>query len=291
MLRMGAGTRSKEKDKDKIPGMLKVSPPSVKSPLTDVASSPGNPCQFPSQDLLSACAARFFEQVHCLYWIYSAESFYTRLETTYSGDAGQLTASWLCSLHGIVALCASCEPSPNGLVNGQRAHDSLEMAKSLVTRVCDEADLDSIRALIVLVSILVTLIEYVLIIVLQSLAFQSNGFTNSAYLYIGLAVRIAFSLGLHLDKYSTKGGVVSQAHARRLWWTLYLVDQDLSLALGKPSMNSPPNETSWKPPLPSEFVCTSLKQARGIFLTRLRLSAQAHIRRTDISNNVYVSLR
>ncbi|KAF5967708.1 hypothetical protein FBULB1_11088 [Fusarium bulbicola] len=237
MLRMGAGTRSKDKDKDKIPGMLKVSPPSVKSPLTDAASSPGNPCQFPSQDLLSACAARFFEQVHCLYWIYSAESFYTRLETTYSGDTGQLTASWLCSLHGIVALCASCEPSPNGLVNGQRAHDSLEMAKSLVTRVCDEADLDSIRALIVL-----------------SLAFQSNGFTNSAYLYIGLAVRIAFSLGLHLDKYSTKSGVVSQAHARRLWWTLYLVDQDLSLALGKPSMNSPPNETCWKPPLPSEFV-------------------------------------
>ncbi|KAH7213155.1 hypothetical protein DER44DRAFT_692412, partial [Fusarium oxysporum] len=237
MLRMGAGARSKEKDRDKIPGMLKVSPPSVKSPLTDAASSPGNPCQFPSQDLLSACAARFFEQVHCLYWIYSAESFYTRLETTHSGDVGQITASWLCSLHSIVALCASCEPSPNGLVNGQRAHDSLEMAKSLVTRVCDEADLDSIRALIVL-----------------SLAFHSNGFTNSAYLHIGLAVRIAFSLGLHLDKYSTKSGVVSQAHARRLWWTLYLVDQDLSLALGKPGMNSPPNETSWKPPLPSEFV-------------------------------------
>ncbi|KAJ4029350.1 hypothetical protein NW758_013579 [Fusarium oxysporum] len=237
MLRMGAGTRSKEKDKDKIPGMLKVSPPSAKSPLTDAASSPGNPCQFPSQELLSACAARFFEQVHCLYWIYSAESFYTRLETTYSGDSGQLTASWLCSLHGIVALCASCEPSANGLVNGQRAHDSLEMAKSLVTKVCDEADLDSIRALIVL-----------------SLAFHSNGFTNSAYLHIGLAVRIAFSLGLHLDKYSTKSGVVSQAHARRLWWTLYLLDQDLSLALGKPSMNSPLNETSWKPPLPSEFV-------------------------------------
>src|SRR6478736_8004576 len=81
MLRMGAGTRSKEKDKDKIPGMLKVSPPSAKSPLTDAASSPGNPCQFPSQELLSACAARFFEQVHCLYWIYSAETFYTRLET------------------------------------------------------------------------------------------------------------------------------------------------------------------------------------------------------------------
>ncbi|KAF9773349.1 hypothetical protein IL306_008882 [Fusarium sp. DS 682] len=251
MFRMGAATRNKDKDKDKIPGMLKVSPPSVKSPLTDAASSPGNPCQFPSQDLLSACAARFFEQVHCLYWIYSAESFYTRLESTYSGDGGQMTASWLCSLHSIVALCASCEPSPNGLVNGQRAHDSLEMAKSLVSRVCDEADLDSVRALIVL-----------------SLAFQSNGFTNSAYLHIGLAVRIAFSLGLHLDKYSTKSGVVSQAHARRLWWTLYLLDQDLSLALGKPSMNSPPNETSWKPPLPSEFVSAYYNVSHGFTLTQ-----------------------
>lgn len=152
MLKMGAGIRNNDKDKDKIPGMLKVSPPSVKSPWTDAASSPGNPCQFPSQDLLSACAARFFEQVHCLYWIYSAESFYTRLESTYSGDSGQQTASWHCSLDSIVALCGSCEPSPHGQVNGQRAHDSLEMAKSLVSRVCDEADLDSVRALIVLVS-------------------------------------------------------------------------------------------------------------------------------------------
>ncbi|KAF5559218.1 hypothetical protein FMEXI_91 [Fusarium mexicanum] len=253
MLRMGAGTRSKEKDKDKIPGMLKVSPPSVKSPLTDAASSPGNPCQFPSQDLLSACAARFFEQVHCLYWIYSAESFYTRLETMYSGDNGQLTASWLCSLHGIVALCASCEPSPNGLVNGPRAHDSLEMAKSLVTRVCDEADLDSIRALIVL-----------------SLAFQSNGFTNSAYLYIGLAVRIAFSLGLHLDKYSTKSGVITQSIRQNLYDGPVHGGQKLSKTHFNDAVTSLQDWLDHVPPHLHLSPSVSLSYRRSISLLHLR---------------------
>lgn len=138
-------------DRDKIPSMIKVILPAAKSPLTTLAS-PGHPPELPPRDILSACAARYFEQVHCLYWLYSSEDFYTRLESTYSGDYKQQTGSWLCSLHSIVALCVLCEPSPNSLADGQLVHDSLETAKSLVSRVCDEADLDSVRALIVVVS-------------------------------------------------------------------------------------------------------------------------------------------
>ncbi|RGP68534.1 hypothetical protein FSPOR_5272 [Fusarium sporotrichioides] len=121
------------------------------------------------------------------------QSFYTRLETTYTGDTGQLIALWLCSLHGIVALCASCEPSPNGLVNGQRAHDSLEM-------------------------------------IVLSLAFQSNGSTNSAYLHIGLTVRIPFPLGLHLDKYSTMSGVIDSIHYDTSFGHWQTVHTDLAVA-------------------------------------------------------------
>ncbi|XP_014551002.1 hypothetical protein COCVIDRAFT_114005, partial [Bipolaris victoriae FI3] len=49
-------------------------------------------------------------------------------------------------------LCVSCDPSHNGLYNSQQAHKSLDMAKHLVPQVCDKADSDSVRALIVLVS-------------------------------------------------------------------------------------------------------------------------------------------
>ena len=139
------------KGNDIIPSMLKVTPPAA-TPST-VPASPGHPSELPQQDVLLACADRFFEQVHCLYWLYSSEDFYTRLESTYSGGcSNQQTSSWLCSLHSIVANSAVHEPSPDGLPNGQLVCDSLDAAKSLVSGVCDEADLDSLRALMVLVS-------------------------------------------------------------------------------------------------------------------------------------------
>jgi len=74
---------------------------------------------------------------------------------------------------------------------------------------------------------------------------------NQAYLYIGTAVRIAFSLGLHLDKCAAKDNVVALAYARRLWWSLFLLDHDISLQLGKPCMTDSSHFT-WNPPLPSE---------------------------------------
>lgn len=88
----------------------------------------------------------------------------------------------------------------------------------------------------------------------QALALQSNGYLNSAYLQIGTAARIAFSLGLRLDKYSSSDSLVSRAYARRLWWTLFLFDHDISLQMGKPCMSGSSDACHWRPPLPSEQV-------------------------------------
>ncbi|ENI02396.1 hypothetical protein COCC4DRAFT_63324 [Bipolaris maydis ATCC 48331] len=134
-------------------------------------------------------------------------------QATYAGEFGQLSDSWLYSLHSIVALCVICDPSHNGMRSSQQAHESLEIAKKLVPQVCDKAALDSLRALIVL-----------------SLAFQSNAFTNSAYLHVGLAVLIAFSL-----------------------------DHDVSLALGKPCTMSSSINLGWAPPLPSETLTQRIR--------------------------------
>lgn len=79
---------------------------------------------------------------------------------------------------------------------------------------------------------------------------QSHGFSNPAYLYVSLAVHIACSLGLHCDKYCTSYGGVEKEHARRIWWSLVIFDQDLALRLGKPCAT----EDAWQPPLPSEVV-------------------------------------
>jgi hypothetical protein len=78
-----------------------------------------------------------------------------------------------------------------------------------------------------------------------------------------MASRIAFSLGLHLDKYSAKGSAVAKAYARRIWWSLFLCDHDMSLQLGKPSMSGPSNALSWQPPVPSEDVSRNLIRPKG----------------------------
>lgn len=82
---------------------------------------------------------------------------------------------------------------------------------------------------------------------------QSHVFSNNAYLHAGTAVRIAFSLGLHVDKYSISHGYVEKEHARRIWWTLYIYDQEVALRTGKPCAIAA-YDPAWQPPLPSEQV-------------------------------------
>jgi hypothetical protein len=59
----------------------------------------------PPRDCCNYYVSRFFEEVHCIYWLYPAEQFYARLDETY---AGCVTPSrpWLCSLYSICALGA-----------------------------------------------------------------------------------------------------------------------------------------------------------------------------------------
>jgi len=138
---------------DIMPSMIKVT-----MPTAERRSNPDNNLSpemlaLASRDISLACASRFFEEVHPMYWLFPSEDFYTRFEATYSRAHVPLASSWLCTLHSIVALGASCASSCAGLPNEELARESLQAAKSLVSRVCDQADLDSIRALIALVSI------------------------------------------------------------------------------------------------------------------------------------------
>ena len=85
---------------------------------------------------------------------------------------------------------------------------------------------------------------------------KAHCFSNNAYLHVGIAVRIGFSLGLHVDKYSLSHGHIEREIARRIWWTLYIYDKQTALSTGKPcaiakyGLKEPP-------PLPSESVLVS----------------------------------
>lgn len=138
-------------NKEVIPSMIKVVMPTAKFQTKPEAFVWERP-KLPPRDVLVECSSRYFEEVHFMYWLYSSEDFHTRVEATYSDAQLPRSNSWLCALHSIVALSASCIPSSDELGNEKLTRSSLETAKLLVSSVCDEADLDSVRALVLLVS-------------------------------------------------------------------------------------------------------------------------------------------
>lgn len=58
-------------------------------------------------------------------------------------------------------------------------------------------------------------------------------FGNTAYVYLGTAARIAFTLGLHSHGVGSRHGLHGQEDLR-LFGTLYLLDLDVALCYGHP---------------------------------------------------------
>lgn len=58
----------------------------------------------------------------------------------------------------------------------------------------------------------------------------------SAYLYMGASVQMAFTLGLHRDQLPESGTSVEREQNRRIWWTLFILDQEISSRGGSPTV-------------------------------------------------------
>ncbi|KAK3380815.1 hypothetical protein B0H63DRAFT_396681 [Podospora didyma] len=187
----------------------------------------------PPREICQVYAMRFFEELQSIYWFYSPEQFFTLVDKTYADHGASSSASWLCSLYCIFAICSAriegngSSHHFNGNGNGgsggggdeKTSSDYLALAKSLGLQVCDEADTDAVRALSLL-----------------SLALHSSCFTVTAYLIIGMTVRMAYTLGLHrnIAAGAAQQDSVSRARVHRLWWTIYLLDQEIAIQLGYP---------------------------------------------------------
>lgn len=137
--------------KDIIPGLAKVIMPMPNS--GNMTTGPAaDTIRLPAKEVSLVWASRFFEEVHCIHWLYSSEQFHSRLQETYSGQGTTLTFSWVCSLYCIFALGSISSPRIGNAEQQPSPTDYLNMAKSLVSNVCDESDLDSVRAMVLLVS-------------------------------------------------------------------------------------------------------------------------------------------
>jgi hypothetical protein len=128
------------------------------SPSTD--PGPEETFHLPPRHLCDIYVARFLEDVHCTHWLYSVENLLHRVDDTYREGAPSSSSSWMCSLYAILAIGAANyegdngdSPAPHSPAASDRknSEDYIALAKQLIPTVYDEADVDSIRALAIMV--------------------------------------------------------------------------------------------------------------------------------------------
>eukprot|EP00918_Siedleckia_nematoides_P055437 GHVU01120931.1.p1 GENE.GHVU01120931.1~~GHVU01120931.1.p1 ORF type:complete len:659 (-),score=33.39 GHVU01120931.1:414-2390(-) len=164
--------------------------------------------------------ARFFEDVHCTYWLFPIEDFTARLDEMYKTNKAT-SNSYLCGIYAISALGAASSSGkvwdkmisgkPKGAADTKSPLDYLALARGLVPLAMqEESDMNAIRALAVL-----------------SMALQSSGFKLAAWLQLGVCVQIAHSLGVSNDQLASCTNPVDREMNRRIWWSLYVMDHNL----------------------------------------------------------------
>jgi len=162
-IRFNAAVRSMtapsvQKNLNIIPGMTTNQLP-PKTPEASIGSPERENVNLPPRNIARQYVMRFLEEVNHLYWFYSTESLYSLLEDLYASQGSGVTASTLCSFYSIFALChcggiaggGHTDEDSNNELKG--ASEYLASAKCLVSRVCDEADIESVKALCILVGI------------------------------------------------------------------------------------------------------------------------------------------
>ncbi|KAL6707124.1 hypothetical protein ACN47E_004876 [Coniothyrium glycines] len=199
---------------------------SAPSPASDVSVEESY--YLPSRELCDIYVGRFLEDVHCTYWLYPVESLLRRVQDTYTEATPRSSSSWMCSLYTIFSIGAANYMGTNGnspppdwpaALDHKNSEDYLNLAKQLIPTVYDEADIDSIRAMAIM-----------------SIAMENLCSRVSAYLYMGASVQMACSLGLHRDQLHEAGTAVEREQNRRIWWTLFILDQEISARGGSPYM-------------------------------------------------------
>ncbi|CCT66548.1 related to positive activator of transcription [Fusarium fujikuroi IMI 58289] len=68
-----------------------------------------------------------------------------------------------------------------------------------------------------------------------ALYLQAVDHRNSAYVYLGMGLRIALSQGLHRDIAGDSADDAEVRRYRNAWWTLYILDRKFSSLMGAPS--------------------------------------------------------
>ncbi|PQE31030.1 hypothetical protein CJF32_00006064 [Rutstroemia sp. NJR-2017a WRK4] len=173
----------------------------------------------PNKEVADVLIESFFDRVHPNFMLFHRTSFLQRYEIMWSQRnllQQDFEAGWLCCvLMALVLGAQALEQHEDAYVEPQRRH--VEWVESRVYQLLSSSSLVNIQAL--------------LLLQLHQHNFSER---NTAFMLLGAASRMAMNLGMHREGATETLDPIEREVRRRVWWTIYLFEQNQCTILGRP---------------------------------------------------------
>uniref|UniRef100_A0A060TG49 ARAD1D27962p n=1 Tax=Blastobotrys adeninivorans TaxID=409370 RepID=A0A060TG49_BLAAD len=169
--------------------------------------------ELPSPDFVNRMLSIYFESIHPDMMIFNQTQFSLEVNKLYT--LTNAPAATVCAVFAVFVSVLDCQ---TGDFSEQRTQFWSVILKNLHL-VVSGSGLRQIQCLMLLAQI-----------------FHNSNERNTTWNLIGVAVRIAYSMGLHREgAITTTDGQDEKETKRIVWWTLYCYERFLSVSLGRPS--------------------------------------------------------
>ncbi|KAK6615514.1 C6 transcription factor [Botrytis cinerea] len=184
--------------------------PSEKEPLSSL---------LPAREIADVLVQSFFDHVHPDFMLFRRRSFEQRYESMWSQLGNQVQdfeAGWLCSVLMVLVLGAQTIDPQDDLYL-QMIHNYKVWVQSRVSQLQYTSTLVNIQALLLLHMYLHNMSE-----------------RNAAWTMLGAVLRMAMTLGMHREGGNRNLDAGEIEVRRRVWWTIYVLEQNSCTILGRP---------------------------------------------------------
>ncbi|KAE8556977.1 hypothetical protein EYB25_001683 [Talaromyces marneffei] len=174
----------------------------------------------PDRSLCDILVQAYLDHLHGAFQVFYKPIFQLRYNFLWDNKIAQTGTSdigWTCCLFMVIILGAD-------ILGPEHCPDSIMIQTKYMKLVRD-----SFQSLVFTATL-----ENVQALLLLQLYEQNSGERNTSWLILGLAIRMAITLGMHREgTYASFDK--AEAHTRRVvWWTLYQVEFNMSMILGRP---------------------------------------------------------
>lgn len=223
-----ASEKQSSDEENPIPGeatlrqLLIASLPYRPAPDSNTAAASGLKDLLPQRSQCDGFVEAYFNNIHSSFQVFHRVSFMRQYESLWR--VGALKAQepgvgWICSLFMVIILGANFlgeELCPDSL---SIQNKYFKLIRERIHSIAFTASLENVQALMLL-----------------QLYEHNSGERNTAWLFLGLAGRMAITIGMHREG-TYKNFGPTESHTRRIvWWTLFHFDQSVAAILARPTI-------------------------------------------------------